>query len=266
MAANNWPEPILPDTLSHEGEYTNDRRDPGNWTGGKVGVGVLKGTNYGIAAHSFPHLDIRNLTLADVGPIYRAKYWDKVRGDQLPSGVDLVTFDAAVNSGPSRGARWTQAAVGVKQDGAIGRVTLAALASAAPAAVVTKATDYRLAFMQGLAIWKTFGRGWGRRVGAVRAKGLKLAGMDAPAIARDSHGLDKQASNDNRGAAATGTGAGGSGVAGVDQAASLDWMALVSLGFLGGLLAAACIFLVLRARAKHQAADAMRAVVADMEI
>jgi lysozyme family protein len=194
------------------------------------------------------------------------KYWDMVRGDDLPSGVDLVTFDAGVNSGPKRGVRWTQRAVGVKQDGAIGRVTLAALASTAPDVVVTRATDYRLAFMQGLKIWKTFGRGWGRRVGAVRAKGLKLAGLPTPAIVDDARGLDKAASNDNRGAAATGTGAGGSGVAGVDQAASLDWVALVSLGFLGGLLVAACVYLALRAKAKHEAAGAMRDVVANREI
>lgn len=57
-------------TLKYEGGYSSNRKDPGNWTGGKVGAGVLKGTKYGIAAHSYPNLDIKNLTLDDVKPIY----------------------------------------------------------------------------------------------------------------------------------------------------------------------------------------------------
>ncbi|WP_236513543.1 glycosyl hydrolase 108 family protein, partial [Escherichia coli] len=50
-------------TIGHEGSFTLNKNDAGNWTGGKVGVGQLKGTKYGIAANSYPNLDIKNLTL-----------------------------------------------------------------------------------------------------------------------------------------------------------------------------------------------------------
>jgi hypothetical protein len=64
-----------------------------------VGKGVLKGTNFGIAASAFPNLDIPNLTRAQAMAIYREKYWTPIGGDALPAGVDLLAFDIAVNSG-----------------------------------------------------------------------------------------------------------------------------------------------------------------------
>lgn len=45
--------------IGHEAGYSNDRRDPGNWTGGIVGKGQLKGTKFGIAANTYPNLDIK---------------------------------------------------------------------------------------------------------------------------------------------------------------------------------------------------------------
>ncbi len=60
--------------FQHEGRFSRDPADPGNWTAGKVGLGVLKGTKFGISAGAYPHLDIENLTLADVGPIYKSFY------------------------------------------------------------------------------------------------------------------------------------------------------------------------------------------------
>ena len=111
MTASNFDR-ALSLVLQYEGGFTDDRRDPGNWTGGKVGAGQLNGTKKGIAAASFPHLDIKNLTDAQIAEIYRAKYWNRVRGDELPSGIDLSTMDGGVNSGPARSVRWLQAALG----------------------------------------------------------------------------------------------------------------------------------------------------------
>lgn len=111
-------------TLKYEGGYSNDPNDRGNWTGQNVGVGILKGTKYGIAAHAYPHLDIKNLTFDDAKSIYETDCWKPIRGDSLPYGVDLATFDAGVMSGPRRAVRWLQAAVGAKQDGLAGSETL----------------------------------------------------------------------------------------------------------------------------------------------
>ena len=112
--------------IGHEGGYTDDPRDAGNWTGGAAGQGALRGTNRGISAAAYPALDIAALTAADARAIYRRDYWDKVAGDSLPPPLALLVFDAAVNAGVGRAARWLQGAAGVHADGAIGPATLAA--------------------------------------------------------------------------------------------------------------------------------------------
>lgn len=85
-----------------EGGYTDNRNDRGNWTGGAVGKGELKGTNYGISAASYPHLDIKKLTKVQADAIYKKDYWDTIDGDNLSWPLALVAFDHAVNSGVRR--------------------------------------------------------------------------------------------------------------------------------------------------------------------
>ena len=111
--------------VGHEGGLSLDRNDRGNWTSGKIGVGSLNGTKYGISAMAYPHLDIRNLTLQDAKDIYRRDYWNKCRCDDLPIGIDYLVFDAAVNHGNSRSAKFLQTAVGAVADGIIGEKTVA---------------------------------------------------------------------------------------------------------------------------------------------
>lgn len=112
---------------------------------------------------------MRGLTPEMVKPLYKANYWDKVRGDDLPSGVDYCLFDIAVNSGPSRAVILLQRALGVKDDGSLGPVTLAKAAAADPKDLVKKICAARLAFMKSLSTWATFGKGWERRVSEVQA-------------------------------------------------------------------------------------------------
>jgi len=127
--------------------------------------------------------DLRRITDAEVRAIYREGYWRKVRGDSLPAGLDLVAFDAAVNSGPRRGAQWLQRALGVAEDGVIGPNTIAAAMNASPRATINAACDYRLSFLRGLPRWPTFGKGWGRRVSDVRANALAMATVKQPSNA-----------------------------------------------------------------------------------
>lgn len=162
----------LDEVWPFEGGYTNDSRDPGNWTGGKVGVGVLKGTNMGIAAASFPDLDIRNITKAQAAQIYEQRYARPLNFDTLRIGDDLVVLDFGINSGISRSAKYSQAIAGVVQDGKIGPVTLAAIAKLPSRDFIKRLCAKRLGFVQSLAIWSTFGKGWSRRIAHMEARAL----------------------------------------------------------------------------------------------
>jgi lysozyme family protein len=151
--------------LHHEGGYVNHPADPG----GMTNLGVTKRVWEEWVGHEVDEKTMRELTPEIVGPMYKVKYWDKIKGDDLPTGVDYCVFDAAVNSGPGRAAKWLQACVGVEPDGGIGPKTLAAVAAIDPADLVDDYAKRRLSFMMDLKTWDTFGKGWGRRVAEVKA-------------------------------------------------------------------------------------------------
>lgn len=212
--------------FAHEGGYSSDPRDPGNWTGGKVNSGVLKGTKFGISAKAYPKLDIRNLTKDQAIALYKRDYWDKVRGDDLPVGLDYVAYDAAVNSGPSASVKWIQRAVGVEVDGIMGEQTLAAVARSAfenVDSLIDDACDQRLAFMQSLKTWKTYGKGWAARVKDVRKRAHQLArGSKTENVASRIDGMEYKARPEDIKALATkdGKASVGAGVAAVGIAAT----------------------------------------------
>lgn len=158
--------------IGHEGGFTNLRTDPGNWTGGKVGSGTLKGTKYGIAANSYPNLDIKNITLQQAKQIYKRDYWDKVKGDQLPPELAFHVFDMAVNGGISRGIKLLQKTVGTTEDGLIGPATLAAVNRMNVHDAILIYNANRLQFYTSLGTFGTFGKGWINRV----ANNLRMAG------------------------------------------------------------------------------------------
>jgi len=151
-------------TLGFEGGFSDEAADPGNWTGGVVGQGELRGTNFGISAAAYPTLDIRNLTEAGARAIYRQDYWSAVQGDALPAPVAMVAFDSAVNAGPRRAVQWLQQAAGVAVDGVLGPATLTALNAGDPVAIAREAAVRRLDFSTRLPGWTNFGLGWTRRV------------------------------------------------------------------------------------------------------
>lgn len=156
--------------LKHEGGFVNHPADPG----GMTNLGVTKRAWEEYVGHQVDEATMRGLTPEKVAPFYKARYWDKVRGDELPAGVDHVVFDYAVNSGTGRAAKALQAAVGVPADGAIGPKTLAAVASADPEELVEKICGGRLAFLQALPTFATFGKGWTRRVAEVEEQASSM--------------------------------------------------------------------------------------------
>lgn len=150
--------------LHHEGGYVNHKDDPG----GMTNLGVTKRVWEEWVGHEVDEKAMRGLTPEMVAPLYKVKYWDKIKGDDLPTGVDYCVFDAAVNSGPGRAAKWLQACVGVEPDGGIGPKTLAAVAAFDPKELVEDYAKRRLSFLMDLKTWPTFGKGWGRRVAEVQ--------------------------------------------------------------------------------------------------
>ena len=156
--------------LHHEGNFVNHPKDPG----GMTNLGVTKRVWEEWVGHEVDEKAMRGLTPEKVGPMYKAKYWDKIKGDDLPTGVDYAVFDAAINSGPGRAAKWLQECVGAVPDGAIGPGTLGKVAEADPAELLSKYQARRLAFMQSLPTWDTFGKGWGRRVTEVASAAQQM--------------------------------------------------------------------------------------------
>jgi len=156
--------------LIEEGGFSNHPKDPG----GATNFGITKATYEDWIGTTVSVERMQSLKVKDVWPIYRTKYWNPVRADDLPDGINLIVFDAAVNSGPRRAARWLQMCVHATVDGAIGPKTIAATKACDPATVIRQYQQERLFFMQSLDIWKTFGKGWEKRVRRVQDNALKM--------------------------------------------------------------------------------------------
>jgi len=160
--------------LAHEGGYVNHPQDPG----GMTNLGVTKRVWEEWVGHDVDEKQMRALTPETVAPLYKRKYWDAVRADELVAGVDYCVFDVAVNSGPGRAIKFLQSCVGTTPDGGFGPATLAAVKKAEedPARLIELYCAKRLEFLQSLKTFETFGKGWSRRVQEVKDKALKMLG------------------------------------------------------------------------------------------
>lgn len=166
---HNFAE-ALQHVLKDEGGFVNHPDDPG----GMTNLGCTKAVWEEWCGHPVDEKVMRNLKPTDVAPLYKRKYWDKVQGDELPSGVDYAVFDAAILSGPGRAAKWLQACVGAEPDGAIGPKTLAAVRAADAKELIEDYSKRRLSFLMDLKHWPTFGKGWSRRVADVAESAKKF--------------------------------------------------------------------------------------------
>lgn len=163
-------------TLVHEGGWADHPSDPGGATMKGVTIAVYR--NY--KGREVTKNELRNIPDNELEDIYRKGYWDKVKADQLPAGLDLVAFDAAVNSGPVRSVKWLQIGLGVTPDGAIGPNTLRAANACNVHAAIDLCLDARLNFLKNLRTWPVFGRGWARRVEEVRQQAHARVGASEP--------------------------------------------------------------------------------------
>jgi lysozyme family protein len=163
-------ENCLEHVLAHEGGFVDHPKDPG----GATNLGCTKDTWERWVGHPVEVDVIKALTIEDVTPLYQEKYWDRAKCGDLPVGLDYCVFDTAVNSGPGRAVKFLQEVAGVEADGVLGPKTLAAVRTLNPRDAINSYCDKRLAFLQELKTWETFGRGWGRRVLEVRRTALEM--------------------------------------------------------------------------------------------
>ncbi|GJD64580.1 glycoside hydrolase family 108 protein [Methylobacterium frigidaeris] len=169
MTASTF-ERALTLVLKHEGGWVDDPRDPG----GATNLGVTICTLSLWLGRPATKAEVKALTVAVVAPIYRRNYWDAIRTDELPPGLGYALFDFAVNSGKKRAVIGLQRALKIADDGALGPITLAAVAKHKPADLIDALCDGRLAFLRALSIWPRFGKGWSRRVEDVRKAALAM--------------------------------------------------------------------------------------------
>lgn len=157
--------------LESEGGWSDHPRDPG----GATMKGVTLETFRFHFGRERTKNELRNITNDQLEYIYKVGYWNMCNCDNLPSGVDLVVFDGAVNSGPGRSARWLQSVVNTFQDGAIGPITLSRVSAQLPDKIIKDYSEVRLAFLKRLRTWDTFGRGWQARVEKTERIALEYA-------------------------------------------------------------------------------------------
>jgi lysozyme family protein len=226
MARSSYDE-SLRRLLAHEGGYNNHPSDPGG------------PTNFGITIHDYRRYvkpgataaDVRSMRLDEAKRIYRETYWNALRCDDLPAGLDYAVFDYGVNSGIGRSGKVLRRVVGLPADThAVTRQVLDAVARRDPRTLIAAICDERLRFLMSLKTWPVFGKGWGRRVREVRAAALAMA-SGSPVARGDTNecapGKGKVLVN---GAAQTAT-AGGACAAGTAAAAHSNdlWIAVAIL-------------------------------------
>ena len=190
--ANSSYDEALRRLLAHEGGYSNHPSDPGG------------PTNFGITIHDYRQYvkpnataaDVRGMKLAEATRIYREKYWNAMRCDELPAGVDYAVFDYGVNSGIGRSGKVLKRVLGL--DASTSTVTPPVIAAAkkrAASELIAAICDERLRFLQSLKTWPVFGKGWGRRVKEVSAAALAMASAPASSSAVRDAGAPSPASS-----------------------------------------------------------------------
>jgi len=150
--------------LKSEGGYVNNPADPG----GMTNLGVTKATWENWVGRESDEAEMRGLTPEKVEPLYKKKYWDAVRSDELPVGLDYLLFDFAVNAGAGRAIKTLQTAVGVTPDGGFGPMTMTAVQAVDPVDLIERFSQAKEDFYRSLTTFATFGKGWLNRVADVK--------------------------------------------------------------------------------------------------
>jgi lysozyme family protein len=177
MSADNFPE-CFALTLKYEGGFVNDPHDPG----GATNMGITRDTLSAYFGRAATVNDVRHLKLDTVQRIYHLNYWNAVRGDDLPAGVDLAVYDFAVHSGVHRAIIGMQRALGIADDGKLGPITLQSVRTTSAQNTIMGICADRFEMMRKLSTWHRYANGWTARVNSV------MSSADAMAAQQKAHG------------------------------------------------------------------------------
>jgi lysozyme family protein len=142
--------------MGHEGDFSDHEDDPGGRTRFGVTEAVARKVGY--------RGDMRELPIELAKRIYLEDYWNAVSADKLPMAVRYAVFDGAVNSSPVQSVKWLQRALGVKDDGIVGPVTIGAAYTVDAYRLRSRILSQRLRFMAKLKNWPSFSGGWANRI------------------------------------------------------------------------------------------------------
>jgi lysozyme family protein len=248
MIASTYDE-ALRRLFVHEGGYTNHPSDPG----GPTNFGITIGDYRRHVKPDATAADVRTMRVDEAKAIYRSKYWNALRCDALPAGLDYALFDYGVNSGTGRAAKVLQRILGFPGDGRMTDALLAAVRKRPASDLVLQVCEERLAFLKRLKTWPVFGAGWGRRVGEVRtvalamAKGQSSATQNSSSAGKGAVPVNKNAQRGTVGGIAAG------GVTAAQQAHQAGMRPAVVIAILVVAVGLAVVgWLWWRARQKHQ--------------
>lgn len=237
-------ENCLAITLKWEGGDVNHPADPG----GKTRWGITQGTyDEWRRKKGYRKQSVFQMTKNEMLAIYKANYWDAVKGDTLAFGVDLATWDYGVNSGPSRA-----------------RKALLKVAGGSHVTTVKRLCASRMSLVRGLSTWRVFGKGWSRRIADIEARAVKMAASNASStkviLQGEARRAEEKAKDQKSVGKTTTIAGGGSGGAG---AVSYEWDQVVSsvlmIGLAAGLVALG-VYLVWKSRHNKERAKAYRRV------
>src|SRR5436190_14767157 len=163
-------------TLREEGGYVDDPADPGGATNMGITLATYRQWSGDPGAGA---AQVADLTERAARAIYHSLYWNPLRADALPAGVDLSVFDMGVNAGIWGSARLLQRALGFtgeEVDGCVGPETLGAAAKSDPRTLVNDLAERQAAYYRSLSDFPTFGTGWLNRTAARRSAALAMIG------------------------------------------------------------------------------------------
>lgn len=185
MAQGNF-DPCFNFTIGEEGRYSDTPRDPGNWSSGRVGIGTMIGTCWGISAPTLiawmgdnAHLVtpdyMRALPIETAKDIYKKNYWDAMRCDELPVGIDLAVWDFGVNAGPAHSIAELLETMGLSPTATLDDTVINSLPNCKASDLINDLIDYHDWYYHRNRLFSVFGAEWLARQERLKKAALAMA-------------------------------------------------------------------------------------------